>query len=294
MGRRVVSRVGVLVVAAFVAVSCADAYGQEMLRRDDLILWRQTQRGPADGMTAIVAGPVTVNEAGCVMLGGNPVVWPTGTTFASTDPLRLRFDDGKEVEQGVEVSGTGGFLKPEDLEITIPLECRPTDEDVAVFNPQSQLRIGPPESDSDASPRPGDSQPATEPAAIASASYPPCGNPTATTPWGSDGLVEAQPAAEGLEAWALLWRAPPWPIDAEIKLVVSLTGTGEFTAIAVGPDGTELNPSWGPNAHSASNFNRPGDEWGLAFSLPTAGCWQLIVGRDTGSASLAINVIADR
>jgi hypothetical protein len=242
-------------------------------------------------MMALVAGRVTVDDAGCVMVDDYPVVWPMGTTFASTDPLRLRFADGRELEQGVEVSGPGGFVKLEALEVTIPSECRSADGDVAVFNPHSELRIGADATSSDEPPPAVDIPPETEPVETTSAPYAACDQPIATTPWGSGGLVEGQPQGEGLEAWVLLWKAPPWPVDAEIKLVVSLTGAGEFTAAAVGPDGLELDPSWGPNHHSDSNFDRPGEEWGLAFAPSVPGCWELVVGRGNGSARFQIDVI---
>ncbi|MDX6324409.1 MAG: hypothetical protein QOK15_763, partial [Nocardioidaceae bacterium] len=36
-------------------------------------------------------------------------------------------------------------------------------------------------------------------------------------------------------------------------------------------------PVWGPEAHSGSNWARPGEEWGTGFVFPTTGCWDLHV-----------------
>jgi hypothetical protein len=96
--------------------------------------------------------------------------------------------------------------------------------------------------------------------------------------------------SQTLEAWALLWEPPPWKTGEEVKVVWRTTGEGTFDAVAVGPDGQRVRPSWGPTPHSSSNWQRPGQEWGTAFVLDTAGDWLLKITRGEGQASLTVAV----
>lgn len=89
----------------------------------------------------------------------------------------------------------------------------------------------------------------------------------------------------------MLWHPFPWETGLEVKVVVRVDGDGEVQAVAR-RSGREVSPSWGPNQHSRSSFQRPGDEWGMAFTLPAAGCWQIEIVRDDGSASLWVPVVA--
>lgn len=104
------------------------------------------------------------------------------------------------------------------------------------------------------------------------------------------GLVESRLTSNGIEGWALLWARPPWSTGDEVKVVWRVSGSGDLDAIGIGPDGQELSPSWGPNRHTGSSWDRPGDEWGLAFKLNAPGCWEIRVTRSEGSASLWVDV----
>lgn len=106
-----------------------------------------------------------------------------------------------------------------------------------------------------------------------------------------EGLVESRLTAAGIDGWALLWARPPWPTGEEVKVVWRVSGSGDLDAVALGPDGQGVEPAWGPRHHASSNWDRPGDEWGLAFELDTPGCWELQVSRGEGSASLWVEVL---
>lgn len=105
----------------------------------------------------------------------------------------------------------------------------------------------------------------------------------------SSGGPEAKGTATNAEVWALLESASGIPVKAgsPLKIVWRMTGTGDFHLVAIGPQGQRLPPSWGPQAHDGSNWNRPGDEWGTGFdSLPGAGCWDFHVTRDNASGDV--------
>jgi hypothetical protein len=91
--------------------------------------------------------------------------------------------------------------------------------------------------------------------------------------------------------WALFF-APKAIAGQEIKVAWRMTGTGDFTMTATGPDGTKVNPSWGPEPHSGSTFQRPGDEWGTGWVFPSPGCWTLDARRTSGTAQMILRVAA--
>lgn len=64
------------------------------------------------------------------------------------------------------------------------------------------------------------------------------------------------------------------------KLVIRMTGTGALTVDMTAPDGTTRSPDWGPEAHTGSNYDRPGDEWGVGLSFDSPGCWAVNLQRD--------------
>src|SRR5215469_2159524 len=88
---------------------------------------------------------------------------------------------------------------------------------------------------------------------------------------------EVQGTATNAELWGLLESDPGIPplTETEVKIVWRMTGSGNFTIVAVGPDGMKLPPSQGPSEHLASSWSRPGDEGGTVFTFPMAGCWDL-------------------
>ena len=69
------------------------------------------------------------------------------------------------------------------------------------------------------------------------------------------------------------------------KIVVRLTGEGELAVRVTDPTGADRAPGWGPEPHGGSNYERPGDEWGIGFDFDSPGCWQveMIRGSETMS-----------
>lgn len=93
---------------------------------------------PSGGMDAQVVGALTSAD-GCVLLERDdtrfPVVWPSGTSVASTDPLTIALPSGEELNLGDQVSGGGGYLSPDRANIAVPDACLNEYGEVAVFNP---------------------------------------------------------------------------------------------------------------------------------------------------------------
>ena len=68
-------------------------------------------------------------------------------------------------------------------------------------------------------------------------------------------------------------------LGKDFKIVVRISGAGDLRISTESVDGQTLTPDWGPTAHSGSTWTRPGNEWGIGFTFPTAGCWRLHVAR---------------
>jgi hypothetical protein len=60
-----------------------------------------------------------------------------------------------------------------------------------------------------------------------------------------------------------------------LKLIWRMTGTAPFRIFATAPSGTRVNPVWGPDRHTASNWVHPGGEWGTGWFFWEKGCWQI-------------------
>ncbi|WP_213452811.1 hypothetical protein [Rhizomonospora bruguierae] len=105
---------------------------------------------------------------------------------------------------------------------------------------------------------------------------------------------EAHGGGPGTDLWALFFfREGEGPLrrDAEIKVVWRMTGAGDLTMTATGPNGAVTGPAWGPESHGGSTWKRPGDEWGTGWTFPAAGCWTITARRaTTGTASLVVRV----
>ena len=58
---------------------------------------------------------------------------------------------------------------------------------------------------------------------------------------------------------------------------VDVVPSATVTFSARHEDGTSVEPAWGPVNHGvgSSNYDRPGNEWRMAFTLPVAGCWAI-------------------
>lgn len=101
---------------------------------------------PSGGMDALVSGALAAAD-GCVLLeqgeGRYPVVWPSGTSVAGTDPLVIELPSGDQVHLGDEVGGGGGYLSADRLGIDVPDECLNEYGEVAVFNPGDDPAVNP-------------------------------------------------------------------------------------------------------------------------------------------------------
>jgi len=92
-------------------------------------------------------------------------------------------------------------------------------------------------------------------------------------------------ATEG-ELWGLLFAEPPYRVGDEVKIAWRMTGTGDLQLTAIAPDGSPTPLAWGPEAHTSSNYDRPGDEWGAGYRFTQAGCWNLHAARDDTTADV--------
>ena len=97
-------------------------------------------------------------------------------------------------------------------------------------------------------------------------------------------------ALQGLTEVGTIWALCGAPrADENYKIVVRATGEGELSAVAVGPTGDRLEPE-AIVAHTASNFERPGDEWGVFFTFDRPGCWRIDLSRIELRGSITLQV----
>jgi hypothetical protein len=68
--------------------------------------------------------------------------------------------------------------------------------------------------------------------------------------------------------------------EKSVKLLLRMTGAGPLSVSVVDPSETAQVLDWGPERHTSSNFDRPGDEWGLGVTFDKPGCWQLSFSRN--------------
>lgn len=80
-------------------------------------------------------------------------------------------------------------------------------------------------------------------------------------------------------------------VGESAKFVWRITGSGTPRFTATDQSGHSVKPDWGPDSHGdSSNFSEPGDEWGMGFTFPTAGCWRITVRRGNTSAWAGVDV----
>jgi hypothetical protein len=107
--------------------------------------------------------------------------------------------------------------------------------------------------------------------------------------------------ATGSQLWALFFLpvGTSWAggqsatlagaVGKDVKIVVRF-GARSFRPAAVGPDGLEIRPDWGPTAHGSSNWRRPGSEWGVGYTFPEPGCWRIHAGDGVVAGDLWLDV----
>ncbi len=94
------------------------------------------------------------------------------------------------------------------------------------------------------------------------------------------------------EMWALLFFDKAYAKE-DLKIVWRITGSGkQFTVQARNEDGTIVFPTWGPDDHGSSTWERPGYEWGTGFNFPQPGCWTLTATRGTTKGEIRLDVLA--
>ncbi|WP_089012613.1 hypothetical protein [Micromonospora inositola] len=98
-------------------------------------------------------------------------------------------------------------------------------------------------------------------------------------PMGSGGEVAGTPGV----FWGLLFLGGErLPAGEPVKIALRVTGSGELTLRAVGPDGATVDPQ-SIDSHDGSTWARPGDEWGSYWVFPTPGCWTIQAERTDGT-----------
>jgi hypothetical protein len=82
----------------------------------------------------------------------------------------------------------------------------------------------------------------------------------------------------------------PPRVGDELKIVWRMTGTGPLHVVVTAPDGTTKPLVFGPDAHGASSYDRPGDEWGTGFRFTSPGCWHLELTRTDNAGDAWLEV----
>jgi hypothetical protein len=102
--------------------------------------------------------------------------------------------------------------------------------------------------------------------------------------------TELPGTGEGVSLWAMLFLTKP-KLEAgkETKIVWRMTGSGDLTIQATGPDGRTVSPAW-LESHGGSTWDRPGDEWGTGWVFPVSGCWTVRAVRGAAAATLTLGV----
>jgi hypothetical protein len=108
-------------------------------------------------------------------------------------------------------------------------------------------------------------------------------------PSGAGSLPEIEGTSANASLFALLFN--PLTSGHQIKIVWRMTGNAGLHLAASGPQGQQLQPDWGPDAHTGSNWNRPGAEWGAGFTFSAAGCWNIHATRDDASGDVWLVIV---
>lgn len=104
-------RLGLGAAALIVAVAACGAGANDEAVRAAGGVTLVTQKPDSDAPDAGVSGVVVFDrEAGCVRLGQNAAIWPSGSTLVES-PLELQLPGGRVVRDGHRVAGRGGELR---------------------------------------------------------------------------------------------------------------------------------------------------------------------------------------
>jgi hypothetical protein len=139
---------------------------------------------------------------------------------------------------------------------------------------------------SQTSPGPSQWPPSESPVPVTTSTCPPTAELS-----GSDWYPERQGAGDGATLWALFFPTGPMlTAGKQIRVIWRMTGSGEFSASATGPDGMVVKPVRNPQPYESSNWNRPGELWGTDWVFPAGGCWTVNAKRTSGSGYLVVRV----
>lgn len=75
-----------------------------------------------------------------------------------------------------------------------------------------------------------------------------------------------------------------------VKIVWRMTGRGPLKLTTVDSHGRRIPLVWGPDMHGASNYERPGQEWGAGYRFQQPGCYRLTARRTEGTAEVWLRV----
>ena len=104
------------------------------------------------------------------------------------------------------------------------------------------------------------------------------------------GMPEARGTSSSGALWMLFFTELPIPPGEPAKIVVRMTGQGTLRLWAAGPGASHTQPEE-ITAHTGSNWNRPGDEWGSIWKFPRPGCWR--VHAERGSVTGTVNFMVE-
>ena len=108
----------------------------------------------------------------------------------------------------------------------------------------------------------------------------------------TSGFPEVRGVGRDASIYGLVMSTHPGQVRAgdEVKIVWRMTGQGGLAVESFGPDGRPGVLTFGPEPHTGSNYDRPGDEWGTGFRFDTVGCWHVHLQRSVGSGDVWLAV----
>jgi hypothetical protein len=83
----------------------------------------------------------------------------------------------------------------------------------------------------------------------------------------------------GGSIWGLALGAVPPAVGDELKIVWRVTGRGPLRVTFTDPAGARRPLVFGPELHTASTFEHPGQEWGTGFRFDRGGCFTIRLAR---------------
>lgn len=105
-------------------------------------------------------------------------------------------------------------------------------------------------------------------------------------------LPEVEGVSDSATVFGLLFLTHSLPVRRgdEVKIVWRMTGEGELIVVSTSPTGRRGEITFGPDPHTSSSYNRPGDEWGTQFLFDEPGCWHIHLERTVGQGEVWLSV----